>query len=54
MSDQAPLATLIAELAAGDPAAGPDIADEIAARLEDDLATASSRVHPAEVQPEVD
>ncbi len=37
-----PLDGLIAELEVADPAAAPDIADQIAARLEADLAAASA------------
>jgi hypothetical protein len=50
--DDAPLANLIAELAAADPAEGPDIADQIAVRLEADLAPESGRARPAEAAPE--
>ena len=41
-----PLETMISELEAVDPAAAPDIADEIAARLEADLASASADSAP--------
>lgn len=37
-----PLDGMIAELKVADPAAAPDIADQIAARLESDLAAASA------------
>ena len=49
---EVPLETLIGELAACDPADGPDVADEIAVRLEADLAAAAGRPHSAEVTPE--
>ena len=54
ISGQVPLESLIADLSAGDPADGPDIADEIAARLEADLAAASGTAHPAEAAPDSD
>jgi len=50
--DDAPLANLIAELAAADPAEAPDIAEQIAVRLEADLAAESARARPAEAAPE--
>ena len=49
IADQVPLETLIAELSAGDPSDAPEVADEIAVRLEADLAAASGRPHAAEV-----
>ena len=52
MPDEAPLENLIAELSATDPADAPDIADQIAVRLEADLAAESDRIRPAEVAPE--
>lgn len=51
-TSQASLEGLIADLAAGDPAEVPDIADEIAVRLEAELATAPGRARPAEVAPD--
>ena len=51
-TSEAPLEDLIADLAAGDPAEGPDIADEIAVRLEAELAAAPGQSPPAEVAPE--
>ncbi len=50
--DETPLVRLIADLSATDPADGPDIADEIAVRLEADLTAESDRTRPAEVAPE--
>ena len=47
-----PLESLIAELSAGNPSDAPEVADEIAVRLEADLAAASGRPHAAEVAPE--
>ncbi len=52
MPNDRPLDTLIAELAAVDAAAAPDIADEIAVRLEADLAAASNRALDAQAAPE--
>ena len=43
------LESLIVELEVGDPAAAPDIADGIAARLEADLAAASPGISPSGV-----
>jgi hypothetical protein len=54
IDSETPLEDLIAELSATDPAAGPDIADEIAVRLEADLAAARGRAHPSETAPEED
>ncbi len=52
MPNDTPLETLIAELAAADPAAAPDIADGLAVRLEADLAAASNRALDAQAAPE--
>ena len=54
IAGEVPLEFLIAELSAGDPADGPDIADEVAIRLEADLAAAPGQAHPVEVAPEAD
>lgn len=42
------LESLIVELEVGDPAAAPDVADDIAARLEADLAATSPGILPSE------
>jgi hypothetical protein len=52
MPDEAPLENLIADLSAGDPANAPDIADQIAVRLEADLAAEPDGTRAAEVAPE--
>ena len=52
MPNDMPPGTWIAELAAADPAAAPDIADKVAVRLEADLAAASNRALDAPVTPE--
>lgn len=58
MINQVAIDSLIADLATGDPADGPDIAEEIAVRLETDLAaasgTASGTAPPAEAAPDFD
>jgi len=48
-----PLQAAISALTDSDPAEAPAIADEIAARLEADLAAASGRAPVAEAAPEV-
>lgn len=47
-SDERPLESMIAELETGEPATAADVADEIAARLEAQLAAASASSSPSE------
>ncbi len=50
--NQVAIDSLIADLATGDPADGPDIAEEIAVRLEADLGTAPGTAPSAEAAPD--